>query len=257
MERPRTEAQEPETFAAFLAWLNTQEPQRQVIGLMAEFAAMVGSRRIEFLHLTLSQIDSEANTIRLMRAKQHGESTRVESVSITAGMEDLVRRLRALPRPEECLHVFTTRDGNPYTDDGFASTWQRAMAKALTDKIIPRRFTFHDLRAYYTTQHKAQYGALPELHTDAKTTGKIYTTVRAFRTGAASPESVVELVAASSNGQLQLIEDIAPKQTFDGHVVERFPEHFQCRKRPSRIGRPSNFELDVECRQGDGIDAGR
>ncbi|WP_164547958.1 hypothetical protein [Variovorax beijingensis] len=105
LERPRTEAPEPETFAAFLAWLNTQGPQRQVIGLMAEFAAMVGSRRIEFLHLTLPQIDSEANTIRLMRAKQHGGATRVESVSITAGMEDLIRRLRALPRPEECLHT--------------------------------------------------------------------------------------------------------------------------------------------------------
>jgi hypothetical protein len=48
------------------------------------------------------------------------------------------------------------------------------MAKALADKIIPRRFTFHDLRAYYTTQHKAQYGALPDLYADSKTTAKIY-----------------------------------------------------------------------------------
>ncbi|WP_418116200.1 site-specific integrase [Variovorax sp. NFACC27] len=174
LERPRTEAPEPETFAAFIAWLNGQGPQRKVIALMAEFAAMAGSRRIEFIHLTLPQIDDELGRIRLMRAKQHGGAKRVESITITAGMEDLVRRLRALPRPEECLHVFTTRDGNPYTDDGFASTWQRAMAKALEDKIIPRRFTFHDLRAYYTTQHKAQYGGLPELHADVKTTAKIY-----------------------------------------------------------------------------------
>jgi len=85
-----------------------------------------------------------------------------------------VRRLRELERPDECPYVFTTRDGNPYTDDGFASTWQRAMARALKDKIIPRRFTFHDLRAYYTTQHKAQYGALPELHADSKTTARVY-----------------------------------------------------------------------------------
>ncbi|MFZ3120049.1 MAG: tyrosine-type recombinase/integrase [Variovorax sp.] len=174
LERPRTEAPEPETFAAFISWLNTQGPQRKVIAMMAEFAAMAGSRRIEFLHLTLPQIDSQAQTIRLMRAKQHGGAVRVESVSITERMGDLVRRLRALPRPDECLHVFTTRDGNPYTDDGFASTWQRAMAKALADGVIPRRFTFHDLRAYYTTQHKVQYGALPELHADTKTTAKVY-----------------------------------------------------------------------------------
>ncbi|MBB1599938.1 tyrosine-type recombinase/integrase [Variovorax sp. UMC13] len=174
LERPRTEAPDPDTFDAFIAWLNTQGPQRKVIAMMAEFAAAAGSRRIEFLHLTLPQIDSQAQTIRLMRAKQHGGAVRVESVSITEKMEDLVRRLRALPRPDECLHVFTTRDGNPYTDDGFASTWQRAMASALKDKVIPRRFTFHDLRAYYTTQHKVQYGTLPELHADAKTTARVY-----------------------------------------------------------------------------------
>jgi len=48
------------------------------------------------------------------------------------------------------------------------------MAKALEDKVIARRFTFHELRAYYTTQHKAQYGALPKLHADAKTTARVY-----------------------------------------------------------------------------------
>jgi hypothetical protein len=36
------------------------------------------------------------------------------------------------------------------------------MAKALADQVIPRRFTFHDLRAYYTT------------HADSKTTAKVY-----------------------------------------------------------------------------------
>ena len=174
LERPRTEAPDPATFAAFTAWLTVQGAQRHVIALMAEFAAMAGSRRIEFLHLTLPQIDSIAGEIRTMRAKQHGGSIRVESIGITPKLEELVSRLRALPRPDGCLHVFTTRGGNPYTDSGFASTWQRALAKALADKVIPRRFTFHDLRAYYTTQHKAQYGSLPELHADSKTTARVY-----------------------------------------------------------------------------------
>lgn len=174
LERPRTEAPEPEAFAAFIDWLGAQGAQRKVIALMAEFAALAGSRRIEFLHLTLPQIDSDGSVIRLMRAKQHGGGKRRENVLITEAMEDLVRRLVALPRPDGCLHVFVTRDGNPYTDSGFASTWQRAMGQAIEDKVIPRRFTFHDLRAYYTTQHKAQYGNLPELHADQKTTARIY-----------------------------------------------------------------------------------
>lgn len=174
LERPRTEAPEPAEFANFIQWLGTQGPQRQVIAMMAEFAAMAGSRRIEFLHLTLPQIDSASSVIRLMRAKQHGGTKRVENVLITPAMEEMVIRLRGLPRPDGCLTVFVTRDGNPYTDSGFSSNWQRIMTQALRDKIVSRRFTFHDLRAYYTTQHKAQYGALPELHASGTTTAKVY-----------------------------------------------------------------------------------
>lgn len=78
LKRPRTEAPDPETFDAFIAWLNTQGPQRKVIAMMAEFAAAAGSRRIEFLHMTLPQIDSQAQTIRLIRAKQHAGAVHVE-----------------------------------------------------------------------------------------------------------------------------------------------------------------------------------
>lgn len=173
-ERPRTEAPEPSELAAFIGWLHAQGGQRQVIALMAEFASMAGSRRIEFLHLTLPQIDEDGAVIRLMRAKQHGGTVRAENVMISGALEDLVVRLRALPRPENCLTVFVTRDGNPYTDSGFLSTWHRVMAQALKASIVSRRFTFHDLRAFYTTQHKAQYGQLPELHADSKTTAKVY-----------------------------------------------------------------------------------
>lgn len=89
-------------------------------------------------------------------------------------MADLVHRSRTPSRPEGCLHVFTTKDGNPYFDSGFLSTRQRAMGQAIKAKVVACRFTFHDLRAYYTTQHKAQYQSLPELHFDAKTTAKVY-----------------------------------------------------------------------------------
>lgn len=178
LERPRTEAPEPEELAAFIHWLKRQGQQREVIALMAEFAAMAGSRRIEFLHLTLPQIDDGKSVIRLMRAKQHGGSKRTENVNITPAMEGLVARLKALPRPDGCLTVFVTRNGNPYTDSGFSSNWQKIMREAIEQNIVSRRFTFHDLRAYYTTQHKAQYGTLPELHADGSTTAKVYDRTR-------------------------------------------------------------------------------
>ena len=62
----------------------------------------------------------------------------------------------------------------PLTKSGFTTGWQRAMVEALESKVISRRFTFHDLRAYYTTQHKARYGALPELHASSATTARFY-----------------------------------------------------------------------------------
>lgn len=173
-EQPRTEAPDQQDVQALADWLNRQGGQRRVIGLMAEFASMAGSRRVEFLDITLPQIDSNTNIIRLLRAKQHGGTKRVENVVITPAMEELVQRLRDLPRPEGCTAVFVTRDGNPYTESAFTSIWQRSMVEALEQKVIGRRFTFHDLRAYYTTQHKAQYGALPELHANASTTAKVY-----------------------------------------------------------------------------------
>ena len=173
-EQPRTEAPEPAELAAFLAWLDQQTPQRRMLGMMAEFAALAGSRRAEFIDLTLPQIDTPGAVIRLFRAKQRGGKRKAERIDMSPDVTALTERLIALPRPDGCLHVFTSRDGNPYTEAAFTTLWQRIMTKAMEDKVIERRFTFHDLRAYYTTQHKAQYGALPELHADQKTTARIY-----------------------------------------------------------------------------------
>ncbi|MFD1709712.1 tyrosine-type recombinase/integrase [Ottowia sp. GY511] len=173
-EVPRTEAPEPKELRRFLEWLDTQSPQRRMLGLMAEFASRAGSRRVEFLGLTLPQIDDEAGLIRLFRAKQHGGKRKAEAVMIDGGMQSLVERLKALPRPDTSLSVFTNRDGNPYTEEAFSTLWQRIMVKAEATGVIERRFTFHDLRAYYTTQHKEILGELPEIHANKATTARVY-----------------------------------------------------------------------------------
>ena len=45
-----------------------------------------------------------------------------------------------------------------------------AAREAMAKKVIERRFTFHDLRAYYTTEHQERLGKLPELHANPATT---------------------------------------------------------------------------------------
>lgn len=62
----------------------------------------------------------------------------------------------------------------PYTDDGFHTMWKKAIKAALAESIISARFTFHDLRAHYTTVHKDTHGALPNLHKDPGVTARVY-----------------------------------------------------------------------------------
>jgi integrase len=42
--------------------------------------------------------------------------------------------------------------------------------------VLPKeaRFTFHDLRAYYATQHKSERGTQPDLHKNPETTARVY-----------------------------------------------------------------------------------
>lgn len=173
-ERPRTMAPDPADFARFLDWIAKQSPQRQMVGMMAEYAALVGSRRMEFLQLSRPQIDREAGVIRVQRGKQHEGQVKFEVIDISPPLGLLLDRLLALPHAADRLYVFTTRSGNPYADDGFTTMWHRIRAAALKEGVIRTSFTFHDLRAYYTTQHKAQYGNLPDLHASEITTARVY-----------------------------------------------------------------------------------
>ncbi|MFZ5566023.1 MAG: site-specific integrase [Pseudomonadota bacterium] len=177
-EEPRTEAPDPALLAKFLDWVAQQTPQRRIIGLAAEYASLAGNRKVEFLPLTWPQVDRKAGEIRTIRAKQRGKKREqiVEVVSISPAMENLLERLESIRPGRDCLVIFPTRDGNAYTDRGFKTLWQRIMLAAIEAKVVPAsaRFTFHDLRAYYSTQHKAIKGKLPDLHNNPETTARVY-----------------------------------------------------------------------------------
>ncbi len=184
-EEARTEAPSTLLLAKFLDWVAQQTPQRRIIGLAAEYASLAGNRKVEFLPLTWPQVDRKAGDIRTIRAKQRGKKREqiVEVVGISPAMENLLERLETIRPGRECLYVFPTRDGNAYTDRGFKTLWQRIMLDAIKEKIVPAgaRFTFHDLRAYYATQHKDQKGVLPDLHANRETTARVYDRSRTVR----------------------------------------------------------------------------
>jgi integrase len=169
-EQPRSEAPEVGDLKALVDWLTASSQQRRVIAHMAEFAAYSGSRRVEFLRLTRHQIDRQRGVVRVLRGKQRGAVV-WEEIAIGEQMEDLLNRLD-LDEAKEW--VFRNRFGNPYSEQGFKAMWSKLIGKALEEKVIGSRFTFHDLRAFYATTHKETTGNLPELHKNPATTARIY-----------------------------------------------------------------------------------
>ncbi len=172
-ESPSQQAVDPAELQAFLTWLDKQSPQRRIVGMMAEFAALAGNRRCEFLDLSRPQIDRDGGVVRIKRAKQRGIE-RVEVISISAPMAALLDRLAALPSAADRLYVFTDRDGNPYGERAFKSMWARIMASAIEAGVIKEKFKFHSLRAFYATVHKQRTGALPDMHANPATTARVY-----------------------------------------------------------------------------------
>jgi integrase len=82
------------------------------------------------------------------------------------------------------LAVFCNRGGNPYTSRGFMANWGKWMSEAVKAGIVSKRFTFHDLRAYYVTLHKSERGNLPDLHKNPATTARIYDRTKETKRGA-------------------------------------------------------------------------
>jgi integrase len=164
----------PETAAlkAFLGWLDTQTPQRRVIGLAAEFASLAGNRRIEALDLAWTQVDLDEGVIRLKRAKQR--RLVIDRVVITPRMRALLDRIKALNR--DCLYLFPNKFNNPYSTEGIETMFQRCMLAAVEAKVLTpeQRFNFHALRRYYTTMHRAKYDTRPNLHADERVTARVY-----------------------------------------------------------------------------------
>lgn len=179
-EQPRGRLVERQELSAFIAWALQQGDSAKVLVSMAEFAALAGNRRAEFLRLHWPQVDGEL--VRLQRAKGRGGRGKRELVAISEALRAVLDRMKARDGYTAMGPVFAApRTGNPYSEPGFKAMWARLMDKALKEQVIAERFTFHDLRAHYTTYHKLDHGVLPEMHANAATTAAVYERSREVR----------------------------------------------------------------------------
>lgn len=161
----------------FAKWLNDgQSGQRKVLSCAMRFAALGGSRQVEFLQVTWAQVDYAAGVIRLIRAKQKGKKKDqvVDLIRISPALGQLLNEIKALDR--DCPYLFPTEDNNAYTAGNFKTFWGRCIKEAIKAKVIAAndRFNFHSLRRFYATTHKATHGALPDLHANPAITARVY-----------------------------------------------------------------------------------
>jgi integrase len=170
-ERPRQNAPAAGQIEA-LARFSEGRGRWALIARAARFAALTGARQAELLPLHWPAWD--ADEVRLNRAKQRKGVQLVERIASSQALAALRAELQAKAPDGRLGAVFANRQGNPYTASGFASMWQKLMRAALEACVVQQRFTFHDLRSHYVTQHKAQAGALPEMHASPTTTAKVY-----------------------------------------------------------------------------------
>ena len=142
--------------------------------MVAEYASLSGNRKIETLAIKKDQIDFKNAIIRTQRAKQRGWKIKTDLIEITPKMEALLLKIPSLSRNSN--NLFPTMKNTRYTSSDFRTMWNKCILDAIKHGIMneSERFTFHDLRAYYTTPHKLQSGTLPDIHANPATTARIY-----------------------------------------------------------------------------------
>jgi integrase len=171
-ERPRTISPSADELQQLISFAKGKRGQARIIVGAAEFAALCGCRQAELLRLRWDEWPPEGPT--LTRAKQRRGVVKTEFVASSEALKKLRDELNALATHPQVGFVFRNREGNAYTSSGFATQWQKLKRSAIDAKIISTAFTFHDLRAFYTTQHKQRTGTLPDLHASPATTQRVY-----------------------------------------------------------------------------------
>ena len=179
-EQPRGRLVERAELTPFIGWALQQGDSAKVLVSMAEFAALTGNRRAEFLRLHWPQVDGDL--VRLTRAKGRGGKGKRELVAISEALHGVLDRMKARDGYSPMGAVFAApRTGNPYSEAGFKAMWNRLVVAAIKAGVIAERFTFHDLRAHYATYHKLDHGVLPEMHANSATTAAVYERSREVR----------------------------------------------------------------------------
>lgn len=143
-----------------------------MVALIGATVGLTGRRRAEILSLRKNDITDAGMLVKEAKSKP-GQTARTFEVALTPVLVEILERSaqRKLRDKLNTLYVFPTRDGTPYTDQGFKGMWNRIMHAYA--KAGGEWFTAHDLRALYVGK-KLERGEDPNTHKNPETMRRVY-----------------------------------------------------------------------------------
>lgn len=142
-EKPRDRFVEDHEVEAF------KEHCPQWLRTYLDLKLQLGLRQRDLLNLVIGQVLPDRVVATLGKTGKRLAILRTSQLDLT---------LDALPKNSQAL--FASSSGEAFTSSGFASSWQRAMAKYVASTSSACRFTEHDLRGKVATEigdpHRAQ-----------------------------------------------------------------------------------------------------
>jgi integrase len=138
--------------------------------LLVSLAVWTGRRKAELLNLTRADVREDGLAFKNVKPPY--------DPFVIAWNDELRAIVQGITQHRErtsSLHLFHTRDGQPYikpdgTTSGFDSIWQRYMKKWAA--LGHERFTLHDLRAKRASDLSAEQAQVLLRHTNAKMTAR-------------------------------------------------------------------------------------
>ena len=92
-----------------------------LVAAYMDFKLLTGLRKGDILKIKLNQIKDDGIHIHINKTKKD------VVIEWTPTLKEAYRNIRKIKRPINGLYLFSTRTGQPYSDSGFASIWQRKM----------------------------------------------------------------------------------------------------------------------------------
>jgi len=125
-------------------FITAASPSMKVIIELAYITAM---RKGDLLGIMISDVKPDGLYVR------QGKTGKRQIFEWSPELRRIVAEARALPRRVHTMYLFTSRNGTPYSSDGFDSNWQRIMKRTGIAGVH-----FHDIRGKSITDAKAASG---------------------------------------------------------------------------------------------------